>query len=62
MKSLEMVAGILLLVGGLNVGLTALGFNVVGMVLGGLPMIETWFNILVGVSAGWLLVTRKGTL
>lgn len=57
-----MVAGILLLVGGLNLGLSAVGFNVVGMVLGSMPMIETWFNILVGVSAGWLLVSRKGTL
>lgn len=57
-----MVAGVLLLVGGLNLGLSALGWNVVNMVLGGMPMLETWFNILVGVSAGWLLVSRKGTL
>ncbi len=54
-----MAACIVLWVGGVNVGLTALGFNVVGMILGGIPVIETWFNILVGASAVYILVTHK---
>ena len=59
MKALHMVACILLWVGGLNLGLTALGFNVVGMVLGSMPGLETWFNILVGASAVYVVVTHR---
>lgn len=59
LKALHMAAYIVLWVGGLNVGLSALGWNVVGMVLGGWPMVETWFNILVGVSAAYILVGHK---
>ena len=60
MKSLHMVAYILLFVGGLNVGLSALGFNVVSMVLGSMPGVEQIFNILVGVSAAYVIVGHKG--
>ena len=60
LKALHMVANVLLWVGGINLGLTALGFNVVGMVLGSMPMLETWFNILVGVSAVYVLLKHMG--
>lgn len=57
-KSLHIVAFALVVVGGLNVGLTALGFNVVNMVLGGMPSIEKVVYILVGLSAAYLVVTH----
>ena len=59
MKGLHMVACILLWVGGLNLGLSALGFDVVGMVLGGLGVVNI-FNILVGVSAVYIAATHMG--
>lgn len=59
MKALHMVAYILLWVGGLNLGLSALGFDVVNMVLGGLGMVQI-FNILVGVSAAYSAATHMG--
>ena len=51
MKTLHMVAFILLIVGGLNWGLTALGYNLVNMILGSWPMVEKLVYILVGLSA-----------
>ena len=57
MKMLHMAACILLWVGGLNLGLSAVGFDLVGMVLGGLGLVMT-FNILVGVSAVYIAATH----
>lgn len=57
-KSLHMVAFVLVVVGGLNLGLTALGFNVVNMVLGGMPTVEKVVYILVGLSAAYLVVNH----
>ena len=51
MKALHMVTFILLVVGGLNWGLTALGFNLVNMLLGSWPMVEKIVYLLVGLSA-----------
>ncbi len=59
MKSLHMVAWILLVVGGLNWGLDALGYNVVSMLLGSWPMVEKLVYILVGLSAIYELFTHK---
>lgn len=59
MKGLHMVTFILLVIGGLNWGLTALGFNLVNMILGGWPMVENLVYILVGLSAILQLVTHK---
>ena len=53
MKALHMIAFVLLVVGGLNWGLTALGFNVVDKVLGAWPTVEKVVYILVGLSALW---------
>jgi uncharacterized membrane protein YuzA (DUF378 family) len=51
MKALHMVTFILLAIGGLNWGLTALGYNVVNMILGSMPAVENAVYILVGLSA-----------
>jgi uncharacterized membrane protein YuzA (DUF378 family) len=59
MKSLHMVTYILLVVGGLNWGLTALGYNLVEMLLGSWPTVEKLVYILVGLSAVYEVVTHK---
>ncbi len=59
MKSLHMVAFVLLIVGGLNWGLEALGYNVVYMLLGSWPMVEKAVYLLVGLSAVYEAVTHK---
>ena len=60
MKSLHMIAVILLIVGGLNWGLSALGYNVVDMLLGSWPSVERIVYLLVGLSAVYEIVTHKG--
>ena len=59
MKGLHMVTFILLVVGGLNWGLTAVGYNVVGMLLGSWPALVQIVYILVGLSAIVELVNHK---
>lgn len=54
-----MIAFVLVIVGGLNWGLTALGFNVVYMILGAWPVLEQIVYILVGLSAIYLAATHK---
>lgn len=56
-----MVTFILLVVGGLNWGLSALGWNVVSMVLGSWPAVEQAVYVLVGISAVIEVVTHKKT-
>ena len=58
MKALHMVAFGLLVVGGVNVGLTALNFDVVSMILSAVPGLETVFNVLVGASAVVVIATH----
>ena len=57
MKGLHMVTFILLVVGGLNWGLAALGYNVVDAVLGEGSSLATLVYLLVGLSAIVELVT-----
>ncbi len=59
MKGLHTVTFILLVVGGLNWGLAALGYNVVDMVLGAGSTLATLVYLLVGVSAVVELVSHK---
>lgn len=59
MKALHMIAFILLVVGGLNWGLDALGYNVVDMLLGRWPMVEKVVYLLVGLAAIVEVVTHK---
>ena len=58
MKILHMVAFTLLIIGGLNWGLTALGYNVVNTILGSMPAVEQLVYILVGVSAVFIAATH----
>ena len=59
MKAIHVISFILVIVGGLNWGLTALGFNVVNMLLGAWPMVEKVVYLLVGLSAIYLVISHK---
>lgn len=59
MKSLHMVAWVLLVVGGLNWGLVAFDFNLVEMLVGSWPVVEMLVYLLVGLSAVYEIVTHK---
>lgn len=67
MKTVGMVAGILVIVGALNWGLVGLGafmggnWNLVSMILGSWPSVEALVYVLVGASAVYQLVMRKGS-
>lgn len=61
MKALHMIAFILVIIGGLNWGLAAIGYNVVDMILGMGSTISQLVYILVGLSAIYLAVTHKKT-
>ncbi len=60
MKALHKIAFILLIIGGLNWGLSALGYNVVEKVLGSWPTLVTVIYLLVGLSAIYEVVSHKG--
>lgn len=57
---LHKVAFILLVIGGLNVGLAAVGFNVLDMILGSFGVVATVVYVLIGLSAIYEVVTHKG--
>ena len=66
MKTLHVIAFILVVIGGLNWGLIGLGswlsgadWNVVRMILGSWPTVENLVYVLVGLSAVWLLIGHK---
>ncbi len=59
MNKLHSVAFILLVIGGLNWGLDALGFNVVNLLLGSWPVVAKIVYLLVGLAAIYEVVTHK---
>ena len=59
MKALHVIAFVLVIVGGLNWGLTAFGYNLVSLLLGSWPMVEKTVYVLVGLSAIYIGVTHK---
>ena len=65
MKGLHSVAFALVIVGGLNWGLVALGYymgsnwNIMNLLLGSYPAVENLVYLLVGLSAISLLVSHK---
>lgn len=67
MKSLHMVAWILVMVGALNWGLVGLGgfmggnWNLVNLILGSWPMLEWLVYVLVGASAVYEVVMHRST-
>lgn len=60
MKALDMIAFILLVIGGLNWGLHAFDYNLVDMLFGAGSAIAKVIYILVALSAVYVAVTRKG--
>lgn len=60
MKALHMIAYILLFIGGLNWGLVGLfHWNLVMMLLGAWPMLESFVYILVGAATVYIIVMHK---
>lgn len=60
MKTVKMVAFVLVLVGALNWGLVALlNYNLVALLLGSWPTLEKLTYILVGASAVYVGATHK---
>lgn len=65
MKNLHMVSWILIIVGALNWGLVGLGgflggsWNVVNMILGSWPQVESLVYVLVGAAAVYEVVSHK---
>lgn len=60
MKILHIIAFILLVVGGLNWGLVAIGYNIVDAVLGAGSVYAKIVYALVGLSAIYIAITHKG--
>lgn len=59
-KNLDMLALVLLLLGGLNWGLIGLfNFDIVNLVLGGIPVLERILYVLVGLAALYKLKDLK---
>ena len=60
MKALHVIAFVLVIIGALNWGLYAFGYNLVAMLVGNWPVVEKVVYILVGLSAIYLAATHKG--
>lgn len=56
LSTLDLVALVLVIIGGLNWGLVALGYNLVTMILGSVPSLVSIVYLLVGLSAVYLIV------
>lgn len=62
---MQKIARLLVIIGGLNWGLVGVGglmgsnWNVVNMLLGGMPMIEAIVYILVGVATVIMIMPKK---
>ena len=54
MSTLDWVANILVIIGAINWGLFAFGYNLVAMILGSIPTLEMIVYILVGLSGLWV--------
>ncbi len=55
-KTLDLVALILVIIGGLNWLLVAFGYNLVTLIFGTVPTLEATVYVLVGLSAVYLAV------
>lgn len=61
-KKVHMAAFLLAMVGGINWGLVGLlNINIVSLLFGSVPMLETLVYVLVGASAVFVLTTHKKT-
>lgn len=59
MKMLHMVTFLLVIVGALNWGLVALGYNLVESLFGSMPAVQQLVYGLVGLSGVYLVATHK---
>lgn len=57
-NALDWIAFVLVVVGGLNWGLTAFGYNVVNMILGSVQVLEQAVYVLVALSALYMIYTE----
>jgi uncharacterized membrane protein YuzA (DUF378 family) len=55
MNVLDWIAFVLVVIGSVNVGLGALGFNVIGMIIGSISILHTIVNVLIGLSGLYLI-------
>ena len=56
LTTLDWVALILVIIGGINWGLVGVGFNLVNFIVGSWPTVESIVYILVGLSAIYIAV------
>jgi uncharacterized membrane protein YuzA (DUF378 family) len=56
LNALDMTALVLVIIGGLNWLLFAFGYNLVTLIFGSVPYLETTVYVLVGLSAVYLAV------
>jgi hypothetical protein len=56
LSTLDIVALVLVIIGGLNWLLVALGYNLVTMIFGSIPSLVTIVYLLVGIAAIYLVV------
>ncbi|MDD3086247.1 MAG: DUF378 domain-containing protein [Candidatus Iainarchaeum sp.] len=56
-NTIETVALALVVIGGLNWGLTALGYNVVNLLLGSIPVLEQVVYLVVALAALYVAYT-----
>lgn len=61
-KTLNQLSWWLLVIGGLNWGLTAFNYNVVKMLLGTMPTVEMLVYVLVGLSALYQAALQLGLM
>ncbi len=60
MKILHIIAFILLVIGGLNWGLTAFNYNIIDLLLGASSVSARAVYVLVALSAIYLAISHKG--
>lgn len=58
MQTLGTIAWWLVVIGALNWGLTVLGINLVSLIFGMMPALETLVYALVGLSGVWVLLQK----
>jgi uncharacterized membrane protein YuzA (DUF378 family) len=55
MSTLDWVAYVLVIIGGLNWGLFAFGYNLIEMIFGSIPILATLIYVLVALSALYVI-------
>lgn len=58
-NTLDWIAYVLVIIGGINWGLFAFNFNLVSLIFGGIPVLATIIYVLVGLSAIYMIFKRN---